>query len=432
MADIAVLLAYMILLTLVYGAIVSEVLPKSVAALLGGITAIIIGRVAGIFDVSEIVKFIDMKVLLIIIGIMMFVEVARRSGMFQFIALYIMKFVGYKPRRVLIILCVLSAMLSAFIGNITAMIIIISVTTLTLIPLGADPIPFLIAISIVLDLGGTITLIGSPVSILIGYSANFSYIDFLIYSAPLAMILVLVHILFFLTVFKKTIPPRFDVDPEILAELDPWMVITDRDLFYRSIAIFILTVVLFMTYEFLELSAEFVALTGGILMLFLGLRASDPKEVFKGIEWEVIFFLLGLFLLMGAIEKSGLLEVIAEQVVHLTGENLLLTIILIMGVACVLSAMIDNIPVTLMMIPIIKTIVTMSGLPATPLWWALLYGVILGGNLTPIASPTKIIALTVLEREGYKISFKEFMRYSIPTVLLSMAVAVPYLMKLAG
>ncbi len=432
MADVAVLLAYMILLTLVYGAIVSEVLPKSVAALLGGIAAIIIGRVAGIFDVSEIVKFIDMKVLLIIIGIMMFVEVARRSGMFQFIALYIMKFVGYKPRRVLIILCVLSAMLSAFIGNITAMIIIISVTTLTLIPLGADPIPFLIAISIVLDLGGTITLIGSPVSILIGYSANFSYIDFLIYSAPLAMILVLVHILFFLTVFKKTIPPRFDVDPEILAELDPWMVITDRDLFYRSIAIFILTVVLFMTYEFLELSAEFVALTGGILMLFLGLRASDPKEVFKGIEWEVIFFLLGLFLLMGAIEKSGLLEVIAEQVVHLTGENLLLTIILIMGVACVLSAMIDNIPVTLMMIPIIKTIVTMSGLPATPLWWALLYGVILGGNLTPIASPTKIIALTVLEREGYKISFKEFMRYSIPTVLLSMAVAVPYLMKLAG
>jgi len=424
------MIIYILLLIFVYALIITEVVHKSIAALIGAAVGVIVGSFLGLFDVTEVGEFIDLRTLGIIIGVMILVDVSRRSGLFQFIALKAIRASGYKPRRLFVIFCLLTAFLSGIIGNITAMLIIGTLTVLTLIPLRVDPVPFLIAEVIVSNVGSLMTLIGGIPPILVSSAAGLSFFEFTVFSMPFCITLVLITTNILLFIFKKRIPAKFQFDIEIFEEMDPWVVVTDKKLFWRSLIILALTIVLFIIYDRFHLTLEFAAMLGGIILLFLS--GVDPEEVFRNLEWGTIFFFIGFFVLIGSIERSGLLEEIAKELSHVAGSNLVIAMLMLIWIGGLLSAVIDNIPVTLTLIPVVKDLAILTGLNITPLWWALLYGVVLGGNFTPLASPCGIIMLGIAKKEGYDISFKEFAKVGAPLAILQIFISFMYVMLVFG
>jgi len=424
------MIIYVLLLILVYVLIITEVVHKSIAALIGAAISVIVGSFLGFFDVTEVGEFIDLRTLGIIIGVMILVEVSRRSGLFQFIALKAIRMSGYKPRRLFVIFCLLTAFLSGIIGNITAMLIIGTLTVLTLVPLGVNPVPFLIAEVIISNVGSLMTLIGGIPPILVSSAAGLSFFEFTVFSMPFCITLVLITINILLLTFKKRIPAKFEYDIAIFEEMDPWVVVTDKKLFWRSLMILSLTIILFTTYDKLRLTLEFVAMLGGVLLLLLS--GVDPEGVFRNLEWGTIFFFIGFFVLIGSIERSGLLEEIAKGLSHIAGSNILIAMLMLMWIGGLLSAIIDNIPITLTLIPVVKDLSVLTGLNITPLWWALLYGVVLGGNFTPLASPCGIIMLGIAKKEGYEISFKEFVKIGAPLAILQIFISFIYVIRVFG
>ena len=424
------MIIYVLLLMLVYVLIITEVVHKSIAALIGAAISVIVGSFLGLFDVTEVGGFIDLRTLGIIIGVMILVDVSRRSGLFQFIALKAIRMSGYKPRRLFVIFCLLTAFLSGIIGNITAMLIIGTLTVLTLVPLGVDPVPFLIAEVIISNVGSLMTLIGGIPPILVSSAAGLSFFEFTVFSMPFCIALVLITINILLLIFKKRIPAKFEFDIAIFEEIDPWVVVTDKKLFWKSLIILSLTIILFIIYDRLRLTLEFVAMLGGVLLLFLS--GVDPEEVFRSLDWGTIFFFVGFFVLIGSIERSGLLEEVAKGLSHIAGSNILIAMLMLMWIGGLLSAVIDNIPITLTLIPVVKDLSALTGLNITPLWWALLYGVVLGGNFTPLASPCGITMLGIAKKEGYGISFKEFVKVGAPLAILQIFISFIYVILVFG
>jgi len=356
-SSLIAMIIYVLLLIMVYVLIVTEVVHKSIAALVGAAVGAIVGSFLGLFDITEVGEFIDLRTLGIIIGVMILVDVSRRSGLFQFIALRAIRASGYKPKRLFVIFCLLTALLSGIIGNITAMLIIGTLTVLTLIPLRIDPVPFLIAEVIIANVGSLMTLIGGIPPILVSRAAGWTFLQFTALSMPFCITLAVVTTNILLIIFKDRIPSEFELDIAFFEEMDPWVVVTDRKLFWRSLIILALTITLFIIYDKLNLTLEFVAMLGGILLLFLSvLSGVDPEEVFRNLEWGTIFFFIGFFVLIGSIEKSGLLEEVAKGLSHVAGSNLLIAVLMLIWISGLLSAVIDNIPVTLTLIPVVKSL----------------------------------------------------------------------------
>ncbi len=426
----AIMVVYVLILVMVYALIITEIVHKSIAALIGAAMGGVAGFLFGLFNAQDVVGFVDLRTLGIIIGVMILVEVSRGSGLFQFIALKAIKASGYRPRRLFVIFCLLTAFLSGIIGNITAMLIVGTLTVLTLTPLGVNPIPFLIAEVIISNVGSLMTLIGGIPPILVSSAAGLSFLEFTIFSMPFCITLVLITTNILLIIFKNEVPARFEFDIAVFEEMDPWVVVTDKKLFWRSLIILALTITLFVIYDKLHLTLEFAAMLGGILLLFLS--GVDPEEVFKNLEWGTIFFFIGFFVLIGSIEKSGLLEEIAEGLSHVAGSNLVIAMLMLIWIGGLLSAVIDNIPVTLTLIPVVKDLSVLTGLNITPLWWALLYGVVLGGNFSPLASPCGIIMLGIAKKEGYDISFKEFVKIGAPLAILQIFISFIYVIFAFG
>ena len=425
-----VMVVYVLILIMVYVLIITEVVHKSIAALIGAVIGGMIGVLFNLFDAQDIVMFVDFRTLGIIIGVMILVEVSRTSGIFQFIALRAIKASGYNPKRLFVIFCFLTAFLGGIIGNITTMLIVGTLTVLVLIPLRIDPVPFLIAEAIITDIGSLMTLIGNVPAILISRSAGWTFFQFTTSSMPFSIALVSVVINILLFRFKNEIPKEFKTEVLVLEEMDPWAIVPDKKLFWKSLAMLALTIILFMTYDKLGLTLEIVAMLGGILLLFLS--GVDPEEVFRNLEWGTIFFFIGFFVLIGSVERSGLLEQVAKGLSHVSRSNILIAVFLLIWISGLLSAVIDNIAMTLTLIPVVKSLSVLTGINITPLWWALLYGAVFGGNFTPIASPTGIIMLGIAKKEGYDVSFKEFVKVGAPLAILQIFISFVYVILTFG
>ena len=425
-----VMVVYVLILVMVYALIITEIVHKSIAALIGAAMGGVVGFLFGLFNAQDVVGFIDLRTLGIIIGVMILVEVSRGSGLFQFIALKAIKASGYRPRRLFVIFCLLTAFLGGIIGNITTMLIVGTLTVLTLVPLRINPVPFLIAEAIITDIGSLMTLIGNIPAILISRSAGWTFLQFTLLSMPFSLTLVFVVTNILLFRFKEDIPKTFKSEMTILEEMDPWVVVTDKKLFWKSLIILALTITLFIIYDRIGLTLEVVAMLCGILLLFLS--GVDPEDVLRNLDWGTIFFFIGFFVLIGSVEKSGLLEEIAKGLSHVVGSNLLIAVLMLVWIGGLLSAVIDNIAMTLTLIPVVKDLSVLTGLNITPLWWALLYGAVFGGNFTPIASPTGIIMLGIAKKEGYDISFKEFVKIGAPLAILQIFISYMYVIIMFG
>jgi len=394
----------------------TKIVPMSVAALIGALLTGWFGLQYGMFTYDQALGFIDMRLIGLIVGTMIVVEVAEKSGLFRFGALYAVKLSGGNPGRLFVSICVISAAVSMFLSDSTAMLLMAAATVTITKLLRYDPVPYFLSAVIMINLGGTSTLIGSVSNMIIGVGAGINFTDFIGYLAICEIALWVLTIFALYTFFKSRLGEK-----KVLPEYTPWESVENRKLFYRSIFILFLLVFLFLTLENLGIGPEAVAL--GCAILALVLSGLDPTEVFKGLDWETVFFIAGFMFVIGGLEKTGILGDISMQLFQPTGRSPLKATLITLWSSGLASTLVSNIAVALTFTPIIN----LSGLNSAPVWSALVLGTNLGGAATPLSGVVCIMAIGALKREGISMSFSEFTKVGLITTMLQLGFASLYL-----
>jgi Na+/H+ antiporter NhaD/arsenite permease-like protein len=369
---------------------------------------------------------IDWDVIFLLLGMMIIVSVLRQTGVFEYTAIWAAKRARGSPLRIMILLVVVTAFASALLDNVTTVLLIAPVTLLVCDRLEIGAGPFLMAEAFASNIGGTATLIGDPPSIIIASRAGLSFNDFLIHVAPIAIIIVAV----FVALLPRLFPGAFDVDPERVADvmsLEEREAIRDPRLLIKCGVVLAAVLVGFVAHGPLHLEPSLVALLGaGILIVISGL---EPSDYLSGVEWETLLFFAGLFVMVGAMVKTGVVHDLARVATAATNGNALLTTMLILGVSFVLSGVINNVPYAATMAPIVAQLLpTMVGhVHSQVLWWALVLGTDLGGNLTAVGASANVVILGIARRADSPISFWEFTRKGIVVTVMSVGLAAIYL-----
>ncbi len=416
MDEVQIIFILVYLLTILLSA--TKIVPMSVAALIGALLAAWFGLMYEVFGYDQALGFIDMQTIFLLMGVMIVVEVAERSGLFRFGALYAVKISGGNPNLLFVSVCVTAALVSVFLSDPTAMLLIAAaIATITKL-LKYDPVPYFISAIIMINLGGTSTLIGSVSNMIIGLNAGIGFTEFIGYLGICEIALWAITIFVLYLLFRKRLGQKKE-----LPEYNPWESIDDKKLFYRSILILGLLVVLFLTLEQLGVGAEAVAL--GCAIIALSVSGSDPAEIFKKLDWETIFFIGGFMFVIGGLEKTGLLGELSEQLFSTIGQNSLGASMSTLWVSGLASSFVSNIAIALTFTPLIGSA---AGLNSPPIWAALILGTNLGGATTPLSGAVTMMGVGALKREGISLSFGEFTKVGIITSLVQLGFASFYLL----
>lgn len=415
--------------------IASEKFQKSVVALIGAAIVLLFGLVPvhGYFDTQkmEYIKgvfgYVDFEVIFLLVGMMIIVDISSRSGIYKWIAINLLKITKGHPMMVMFALALFTAVASAFLDNVTTVVLIMPITFVIAKEFEIDPVPFLITEVLASNIGGTATLIGDPPNIIIGSRAGLSFMDFVKELTPLVTIIFIISMALLIYMFRKELvgtPEKM----KYIANLDNSKTIVDRKLMMRSIITLLIVILGFVTHDITHISAFIFALGGAAFLLLF----ENPKEIYKEVEWLTIFFFIGLFILIGAFESNGGIKFLADKLIVLTNGSLDAAVMIILWASGVLSGIVDNIPYTATMAPLISELIN----PANPhaitgnthaLWWALSLGACLGGNLTIVGAAANVIVSETAAAEGYKISFMRFMKYGSIITFISLVLSSVYL-----
>ncbi|MYW97856.1 ArsB/NhaD family transporter [Amycolatopsis rubida] len=409
-----------------YVFIATEKIPKMTAALAGAGVVLATG-VSGSADAffSEDTG-VDWNVLFLLLGMMIIVGILRRTGVFEFVAIWAAKRAKGSPLRIMLLLVLITAVASAFLDNVTTVLLIAPVTLLVCDRLDLSPVPFLIAEVLASNIGGTATLIGDPPNIIIGSRAGLAFNDFLLNLAPIVALELVVLGLVLPWLFRGS----FTVDRQRVADV---MALNEREairqpkLLVKSGAVLLLVFAGFVLHSVLHLDPSVVALLGaGLLVLLSG---TPPKQYLDGVEWETLLFFAGLFIMIGALVKTGVIDWLAKLAAGATGGNALLAVSLILGVSALLSGVIDNIPYVATMSPLVLALTHDIPDPAhaEALWWSLALGADFGGNMTAVGASANVVVLGLAARAGSPISFWEFTKKGAVVTVITVLVAAPYL-----
>jgi Na+/H+ antiporter NhaD/arsenite permease-like protein len=369
---------------------------------------------------------IEWEVIFLLLGMMLIVAVLQRTGVFEYLAIWAAKKARGRPFPILVALVSLTAFASALLDNVTTVLLLVPVTILVCERLGIPPVPFLIAEVLASNIGGTATLVGDPPNIIIAAEAGLSYADFLIHLAPWIVVLMVVFVGMARWLFRGALT----ADPRRVRELmdlDEREAITDPGLLVRSLLVLGLVTVAFVLHGLLHYDASVIALlgAGGLLLL----ARQDPKPLLAEIEWGTLAFFAGLFVMVGALINTGVIDALARATASATGGSPAMATTLLLGVSAVLSAIVDNIPYVATMAPVTSSLI--ETLPAggdhQVLWWALALGADLGGNATAIGASANVVVLGMAARAGHPISFWTFTRYGLPVAAVTVALSLPYL-----
>lgn len=380
---------------------------------------------------------IDYNVIFLLVGMMIIVSIMKRTGIFQFLTIWSAQKAKGDPLKILIALSLITAVLSAFLDNVTMIILIAPVTFLIADRLRLDPVPFLIAEVIASNIGGTATIIGDPPNIMVGSKALLGFNDFIVNLAPLIIVVLAV----FIVVIRYTLRKSFKVDKDLKKEIMSLKAsesIENPKLLTISLIILGLMIVGFVVGSFYDYRPATIAIIGaGLLLLF---SRDEPTKALLDIEWNTIFFFIGLFIIVGGMVKSGIIRMLADGVINLTCGNILVTSIIVLWISAIFSALIDNVPYTAAMIPLVIEIgrhIMPTGASYSeivqnptimPLWWALALGACLGGNGTIIGASANVIMVGISERAGHKITFMRFLKYGLPITGISIIISMIYLL----
>ncbi|MFI6942452.1 SLC13 family permease [Streptomyces sp. NPDC050418] len=409
----------------VYVLIATELVHRVAAALGGAVVMLLLGATSPEHAFFSADAGIDWNVLVLLLGMMLIVAVLQRTGVFEYIAIRAAQRARGRPYRLMVLLILATGFLSAWLDNVTTVLLIAPVTILVCRRLALPVVPYLIAEVTACNIGGAATLIGDPPNIMIGSRAGLSFNDFLLHMAPIVIVLMGVLVLMARIMFRKA----FRYDPE---KVDALMDLRERDaikdvrLLIVSGVVVLLVMTAFVLHTVLHLEPSVVAISGGLLLL--AVSRLSAAEVVKDVEWETLAFFAGLFVMVGALVQTGVIGDLGEAAARATEGELLGTSMALTFGSVIPSAVIDNIPFVASVSPIVSEIVSAAGgmEEAGMLWWAFALGADLGGNATIIASSANVVVIGIAEREGHHISFWQFSRYGLIVTAVTVAIAGLY------
>src|SRR5688572_21325508 len=368
---------------------------------------------------------VDWNVIFLLLGMMLIVAVLKRTGAFEYVAIWAAKRSRGRPFRVMVILVLVTAVASAALDNVTTVLLIAPVTFLVCDRLGVPVVPFLIAEALASNIGGTATLVGDPPNIIIASRAGLTYNDFLIHLAPFVVFIMIVFIGLCRWLFRSA----FRYDPQraaAVAALRERDAIRDPRLLAISLAVLGAVTVAFVLHTVLHLEPAVVAMLGGLLLL--ALSRLDAEEVARDVEWPTLVFFAGLFVMVGALVNTGVIDTISRAAADAVEGRLLLASMGLLWGSAMLSAIVDNIPYVATMSPVVADLVAADGTDRSQvLWWALALGADLGGNATAVGASANVIVLGIAERAGKPITFWKFTKYGLVVTAITVALAMPYL-----
>ena len=413
------MLVAIIIFCLAYILIIFEKFPISVLAMLGAIVMVM----TGVLGAEEAFKAIDLNVIFLLVGMMIMVSILAETGLFEWIAIKATQLVKGEPIPLLVLLMLATAVFSAFLDNVTTILLIVPVTIVMLENLKLDTKPFIIGEILASNIGGTATLIGDPPNILIGSEAGFSFNDFIINLGPVIIINLIVTIFLLYFFYCRKLKVSRELKAHIM-ELSPDRALKDKKLMYQSLVILLLVIAGFVSHEITHIEPSIIALAGAMALILVSKK--EPEEIFEKVEWSTLFFFMGLFIMVEGLVEVGVIQLLAEATLSLTKGDFQKTALFIGILSSSVSPIIDNIPYTTTMLPLIKNLET--AFPnVDALWWSLALGACLGGNATLIGASANVVAANISKKNGKVISFIEYLKYGLPLTFVTIVIAMIYL-----
>jgi len=401
--------------------ILTERIHRTVIGLFGAMTMLLAGMYFDFYHPENLLHVVDFNTLGLLFGMMLLVGMLEHTGVFQYLGIWTAKKTKGDPWLLMIALSGITAGLSMILDNVTTIILIVPITIIIADMLKINPIPILMAEALLSNVGGTGTLVGDPPNIMIGSAAGFSFNDFLIHTLPVVLVTWVLTLIFFRFLFRKDLTKKPQNVEKLLA-MNEKEAIQDPKTLKKLLVIFGIVVVLFFLHSALHLDAAMVALIGAALALIWVAPQHDPQKTIEKCELSVLLFFGSLFVIVGGLEYSGVLQHAAQFITAGAEENLLMTALIILWASAILSAIVDNIPLTVAMIPIIGYLGT-QGIDVELLWWALAFGVGFGGNGSPIGSTAGVIVVAKSEKTENPISFIDWIKQGVPTMVLGLTIA---------
>lgn len=415
----------LVIFIIAYVLIALETYHKSVISMVGAVIFITLGYVSQNKAFSE---YVDWNVIFLLIGMMIMMGIVKETGMFQYVAIKLAKLAKGSPIKILLLLFFATGIISAFLDNVTAIIIMTPISILISVELGISPLPFVISQILASNIGGTATLIGDPPNLMIGSAAGLTFIDFLVNLTPVIIINMIVTAIILWFLFKKELVVSNQRRAKIL-EFDEKQAITSKKDLIIGLFVITLFITLFFLHHYTHLEPATIALLSASVLLLRSRKLKIDKFFATEIEWGTILFFIALFIMVGALEEQGAIEYLSSHIIKMTSGSPRLASIGIVWTSGIASAIIDNIPFVATMIPLIEDIGLAIGTVAIkPLWWALSLGACLGGNGTMIGASANLIAIGICNKSGYKISFMTFTKYGAFITFINLIISTIYLL----
>lgn len=404
----------------IYAIIVSEKIHRTIITLVGAALFLLLGFISQ----HEAISAIDFNTIGLLVGMMIIVGVLHHTGLFEYIAIKQAKAVKGDPWKLLLVFSLITAVGSAFLDNVTTVLLIVPVTLAIAKLLNIPAVPFIISEILISNIGGTATLIGDPPNIMIGSALGIGFMDFIFNLTPIVIVIFVVSMFYLKIVYGKHLVLKEGMQDK-LAEMDEKKELKDLALAKKCLFALGVTILGFMLHQTLHLESATVAMSGAALLLLIS--GVKVEKALGSVEWPVIFFFLGLFIMVGALEHVGLIELMASKAIELTGGNLFVLAMVVMWGAGIGSAFLDNIPFVATAIPLLQTMNSQLGnVDFMPIWWALALGACLGGNGTMIGASANVAAIGIAEEKGVKISYLDYFKIAFPLTVLTLIIATGY------
>jgi len=412
-----------IIFVVMYMVIVSEKIHRTVAAMIGAVLMMLFG----ILSQETALHHVDFETLGLLVGMMVLVGVTKETGLFDYVAIKAAKSAKAEPRRILIYLCLITAVFSAFLDNVTTVLLMVPVTFSITGILKLDPMPYLLTQIIASNVGGTATLIGDPPNIMTGRAVKeLTFVMLIEHLAPIAVICLVIVLFIMNLLYRKQLVTEPALKEQLM-QMDERAAITDAKLLKRALFVLGITILGFFTHSFTHIESSLIALTGGFLLLLLaGSSEHLVEKAMHAVEWPTIFFFIGLFIAVGGLIEVGIIAQLAETAVEATGGDLAATSLLILWMSALISSILDNIPFVATMIPLIQGMGAMGIENLEPLWWSLALGACLGGNGTLVGASANLIVAGLAAERGVHISFIRYFKVGFPLMLLTIVLSTVY------
>ncbi|WP_303839773.1 ArsB/NhaD family transporter [Selenomonas ruminantium] len=412
-----------IIFIFMYMVIVSEKIHRTVAAMLGAVSMILLG----ILSQETALHHVDFNTLGLLVGMMVLVGVTSHTGLFDYVAIKAAKVAKAEPKRILIYLALITAVFSAFLDNVTTVLLMVPVTFSITQKLHLKVTPFLLTQIIASNIGGTATLIGDPPNIMIGSAVKeLTFVAFIDNLAPIAILNLILVILIMEVIYKKGLHTTPELQAELM-DMNEKKALKDHTLLKKSLFVLALVILGFFTHALTHIESSMIALAGGFLLLLLAGGSHHLVESsMKAVEWATIFFFIGLFIAVGGLIETGIIGSLAGKAVELTGGDVTATSLLILWLSALVSAVLDNIPFVATMIPLIQNMGAMGIDNLEPIWWSLALGACLGGNGTLVGASANLIVAGMAAERGVKITFLNYLKIGFPLMILTIITSTAY------